>query len=54
MVQCFYGEDEDDSVCPTLDGTGTMVIKTPGSHHFNRDYEALAQQILAAWRKRIE
>jgi type IV secretory pathway VirJ component len=54
MVQCFYGEAEDDSVCPTLDGTGTMVIKTPGSHHFGRDYEALAQQILAAWRKRIE
>jgi type IV secretory pathway VirJ component len=54
MVQCFYGEEEDDTICPTLDGTGAMVVRTPGSHHFDRDYDALARQILAAWRKRIE
>jgi type IV secretory pathway VirJ component len=54
LVQCFYGETEDDTICPTLDGTGATVVRTPGSHHFDRDYDALAQQILAAWRKRIE
>jgi type IV secretory pathway VirJ component len=54
LVQCFYGEAENDTVCPPLDGTGVTVIKTPGSHHFGRDYNALAQQILAAWHKRIE
>jgi type IV secretory pathway VirJ component len=54
LVQCFHGEEEEDTACPDLAGTGAVVIRTPGSHHFGRDYDALAEQILTAWRKRIE
>jgi type IV secretory pathway VirJ component len=51
-VQCFYGEDEEDTLCPALAGTAD-VIRTPGGHHFGRDYDVLEKQILAAWEKRI-
>ena len=52
LVQCFYGEDEDDSACPNLARRGAEVIKTPGAHHFGGDYAALAQQILVGLRRR--
>ena len=52
IVQCFYGEDEEDTLCPALTGTAD-VIRTAGGHHFGRDYDALEKQILAAWEKRI-
>lgn len=47
MVQCIYGEEDDASVCPQLEGSGAEVVKTPGSHHFDDDYEALARKIMA-------
>lgn len=53
MVQCFYGEDEVDTICPDLKGMGIAVIRTPGSHHFGRDYDRLARIILEGWRRRM-
>lgn len=47
IVQCFYGEEDDDSICSELEGTGAEVIRTPGGHHFDDDYEALARKIMA-------
>ncbi|MBN3846513.1 virulence factor family protein [Paraburkholderia sp. Ac-20342] len=51
IVQCFYGESETDTLCPALDKTGVDVIRTSGDHHFGRDYNALEQRILTAFRK---
>lgn len=47
IVQCIYGADDDDSVCEQLSGSGVEVIKTDGDHHFDGDYAALADRILA-------
>jgi type IV secretory pathway VirJ component len=51
MVQCFYGENEKDTLCPALARTGIEVIRTSGDHHFGRDYNALEQRILLAFKK---
>ncbi len=52
IIQCFYGEDEDDTLCPALAPT-REVIRTPGGHHFGRGYDVLEKRILAGWEKRI-
>ncbi|MGN6231199.1 MAG: virulence factor family protein [Trinickia sp.] len=51
LVQCFYGADEEDTLCPALSGT-QEVIRTPGGHHFGHDYDALEKRILSGWEKR--
>jgi type IV secretory pathway VirJ component len=53
IVQCVYGEDEEDTLCPVLAKSGVSVIRTPGGHHFGRDYNNLASSILDSWRKQI-
>ncbi|NYH20276.1 virulence factor family protein [Paraburkholderia bryophila] len=52
LMQCFYGEDEKDTLCPALGKTGVEVIRTSGDHHFGRDYNALEQRILSSFKKR--
>jgi type IV secretory pathway VirJ component len=53
MIQCFYGRDDGDSLCPVLAKTDKAeVIETPGGHHFDGDYEALAEDILRGFRQR--
>jgi len=52
MIQCFYGEDETDSVCPELESNGAEIIQVGSGHHFGGDYGALAQHILAGLRRR--
>jgi type IV secretory pathway VirJ component len=47
-LQCFYGEEEDDIVCDKPELEKAEVIRTTGSHHFDGDYETLAQRILEA------
>jgi type IV secretory pathway VirJ component len=51
IVQCFYGENEKDTLCPSLTKTGVEVIRTSGDHHFGGDYNSLEQRILSAFRK---
>ncbi len=46
IVQCFYGSDDADSVCGSLRDKGVQVIETSGGHHFDGDYQALADRIL--------
>jgi type IV secretory pathway VirJ component len=53
LVQCFYGEDEADSICPALAKLGGAVVRTPGGHHFGGDYGYLARVILDGWRRRM-
>ncbi|MES2885372.1 MAG: AcvB/VirJ family lysyl-phosphatidylglycerol hydrolase [Pseudomonadota bacterium] len=46
---CIYGEEETDSICPRLVvGDHVRVVKMPGGHHFDGDYEKLATTILGA------
>ena len=47
-VLCIYGADEKDSLCPKLDSKKIAVVEVKGGHHFDGDYSALAQHILAA------
>jgi type IV secretory pathway VirJ component len=53
LVQCVYGADEKDTLCPSLVNTGIDVVKTNGSHHFDGDYGALAGKIIDGWKKGI-
>ena len=46
-VLCLYGSDEQDSPCPKVARTGVQAVALNGGHHFDGDYGALAQQILA-------
>lgn len=52
IVQCFYGEDEDDTLCPALAST-REVVRMSGGHHFGGGYGVMEDRILAAWTKRI-
>ncbi len=53
LIQCFYGENEADTVCPQLTRLHVAVIRTLGSHHFDGHYEQLAQVILNGRRRRL-
>ena len=46
QIQCFYGEQEEDSLCPSIELEGVERIRTSGGHHFDGDYEKLARDIL--------
>ncbi len=45
---CIYGEEDDQSLCPDLVGSGVDVRKLPGDHHFGEDYAGVAELILKA------
>jgi type IV secretory pathway VirJ component len=45
---CLYGTREEDTICPQLDSTRVHVVKRIGDHHFDRNYPAIAQDILKA------
>ena len=45
-VQCFYGEQEEQTLCPDPALAGAEIVRTGGGHHFDGDYEALARRIL--------
>jgi len=48
LVQCVYGsEEEDETACLAFKGTPAEIIRTSGGHHFDEDYAALAERILA-------
>jgi type IV secretory pathway VirJ component len=45
-VLCVYGAEETDSPCPQLRGSNKRIVKLPGAHHFDGNYDALARLIL--------
>ncbi|MFO1434683.1 MAG: AcvB/VirJ family lysyl-phosphatidylglycerol hydrolase [Candidatus Competibacteraceae bacterium] len=53
-LQCFYGEEEaEESLC-TLDlMRQAEIIKRPGSHHFDENYQPIAAAIVAALKRRL-
>ena len=53
LIQCFYGQAEGDSACPDLAHRGIETIRTGGGHHFDSNYDALAERILAGLNRRV-
>jgi type IV secretory pathway VirJ component len=51
-VQCFYGAEEDDTACRATAFDRAERIETAGGHHFDGDYAALAEKIMAGARRR--
>ena len=45
---CVYGQDETDSLCPSLAPAHARLLALPGGHHFGGDYDALASRMLEA------
>jgi type IV secretory pathway VirJ component len=46
-IICFYGSNEDDSLCPHLaNNPAHTVIELSGGHHFDGDYTELGQRLL--------
>jgi len=43
---CIYGDDDEDTVCPSVNSKNALTIKLSGGHHFGGDYGHLAQLIL--------
>ncbi|TCL69787.1 AcvB/VirJ family lysyl-phosphatidylglycerol hydrolase [Rhizobium sp. BK251] len=55
LVQCIYGKDDDEeSACPALQGTGADVIALDGDHHFDENYEGLTKQIVDGLKARLK
>jgi type IV secretory pathway VirJ component len=47
LVQCFYGAEEADTACTSPALEGAELVRTAGGHHFDGNYEALADAIIA-------
>lgn len=48
LIQCFYGIEEDDTACTLPELKGAHLVRTEGGHHFDGNYEALADAIMAS------
>jgi type IV secretory pathway VirJ component len=46
-VLCLSGQQDENSICPTLNLPNITVEQMPGDHHFNDDYGNLVSRILA-------
>lgn len=44
---CLYGEEDENSACSQFADMGVIAEKMPGDHHFDEDYQGVAQRILA-------
>jgi type IV secretory pathway VirJ component len=45
-IVCIYGEDDKDSLCPTLSGPHISSLMLQGAHHFDGGYDKLATIVL--------
>ena len=45
---CIYGEKDEESACPSLDPKKVHIIKLPGGHHFDGNFDNLARLIVEA------
>ena len=51
IVQCIFGAEEPDSLCPGLP-PGIERVRMPGGHHFGGDYKVLTDRIVEALTRR--
>lgn len=54
LVQCFYGVEEEATLCRAPELAAAEIVQKPGGHHFDGDYETLAARILTGARRRAE
>lgn len=54
LVQCFYGEEEPDTLCRAPELADAEIIATRGGHHFDGDYRALARRIAEGAARRLQ
>lgn len=52
LLQCIYGDDDDDEICTDPVFNGARRDKLDGGHHYDGDYEALGKLIESAWAER--
>jgi type IV secretory pathway VirJ component len=52
LIQCFYGVEEHESACPSLDPKTVELIEMSGGHHFGHDYQFLTNKIMEGFLKR--
>jgi type IV secretory pathway VirJ component len=45
-ILCFYGEDDKDAICPSLDSSLAIPIPTGGGHRLRGNYEPVTDAIL--------
>jgi type IV secretory pathway VirJ component len=43
---CIHGEDDDESLCPTIGAEHAKVVNLRGGHHFGGDYRKLTELIV--------
>ncbi|RBG59991.1 virulence factor, partial [Xanthomonas oryzae pv. oryzae] len=48
-LQCIYGDEEKDTLCPELRARGVQVLARPGGHHFDHDPVVLANLLMEGW-----
>jgi type IV secretory pathway VirJ component len=53
LFQCFYGEEETDSLCRAPELARAEIIRTAGGHHFDGNYPALAENIFDGAMRRL-
>ena len=53
LFQCFYGAEEEYTLCRAPQLADAEIIRTAGGHHFDGDYTALADKILAGAERRL-
>ena len=53
LVQCFYGEEEPETLCRAPELARVERIATRGGHHFDGDYAALARRIAQGAERRL-
>jgi type IV secretory pathway VirJ component len=51
-LQCVYGEDEDDTLCTVPELARAELLRFPGGHHFDEQYEQVVDAILAGAQRR--
>ncbi|SNS46924.1 MULTISPECIES: virulence factor family protein [unclassified Azospirillum] len=54
LIQCFNGKEDEESLCPTLQKMGVETITTEGGHHFDGNYEHLAEMIANGAKRRLQ
>ncbi|NIK01030.1 virulence factor family protein [Xanthomonas cannabis] len=48
-LQCIYGSEEKDTLCPELRARGVEVAVRPGGHHFDHDPVVLTTLLMQGW-----
>jgi type IV secretory pathway VirJ component len=52
LMQCIYGENESDTACPAQQMRGVETYRRSGGHHFDGNYDALADLIVMGIKQR--